>query len=67
MTLQFATTRPTRTYHIQTSTTLLNGGAGGWVASGAEFLADPGTITTKTLSFTGGPRRFFRVVAQKPL
>lgn len=67
VTLQFATTRPTRTYQIQTSTTLLNGGAGGWANSGAEFLADPGSTTTKMISFTGGPRRFFRVLAQKPL
>jgi hypothetical protein len=67
VTLQFSTTRPTRTYQIQTSTTLLHRGAGCWVASGAAFLADPGTITAKTISFTGGPRRFFRVVAHKPL
>jgi len=66
VTLTF-TTRPTRTYRIQTSNNLPNGGADGWVASGAVFLADPGTTTTKTLSFPGGPRRFFRVVAQKPL
>lgn len=67
VTLQFATTRPTRTYQIQIGTTLLNGGAGGWANSGAEFLAGPGSTTTKTISFTGGPRRFFRVLAQKPL
>lgn len=65
--LQFATTRPTRRYQIQTSTTLLNGGVGGWASSGTAFLADPGTITTKTISFAGGPRRFFRVVAHRPL
>jgi hypothetical protein len=67
VTLQFTTTRPTRTYHIQTSTALLNGGAGDWVTCVADFVADPGTSTTKTFSFTGGPKRFFRVVAQKPL
>lgn len=67
VTLQFSTTRPTRTYQIQTSTTLLNSGAGGWVASGAPFLADPGTNTTKTISFAGGPKCFFRVLAHKPL
>jgi hypothetical protein len=67
VTLQFATTRPTRIYQIQTSTSLLHGGTGGWAITGAAFLADPGTVTTRTASFTGGPGRFFRVVAQKPL
>lgn len=67
VTLQFATTRPTRTYQIQTSTTLLNSGPDGWATSGVEFAADPGTTTAKTITFTGGPKRFFRVVAQPPL
>ena len=66
VTLVFATTRPTRTYRIETGTTLLTGEVVGWVTSGTAFLADPGT-TTRTISFAGGPRRFFRVVAQKPL
>jgi len=62
--LQFSTTRPTRSYTLQTSTTL---GAGDWVLTGAPFLADPGTETTTLVTFTSGPRRFFRVVAQSPL
>ena len=64
VTLQFSTTRPTRSYTIQTSTTL---GTGDWALTGTSFLADSGTATTKLLTFSSGPRRFFRVVAQPPL
>lgn len=62
--LQFSTTRPTRSYTLQTSTTL---GTGDWTPTGASFLADPGTETTTLVTFVSGPRRFFRVAAQPPL
>ncbi len=65
VTLLFGTTRPTRQYRLQTSTTMQ--GISAWTSIGREFLADSGTATTRTVSFTGGPIRFFRIVANKPL
>jgi hypothetical protein len=70
MTLQFVTSRPTRRYRIQTSTTLLNAGPGAWAAIGGDFLSSGGlSTTTRVVPIPGpaGPRRFFRVVAEKPL
>ena len=67
VTLQFATTRPTRLYRIESSTTLLNTGPGAWATAGTTFLADPGTTTTKIVSFGTINARFFRAVAEKPL
>ena len=67
--IQVATTRPTRRYRIQTSTTL-NAGPGTWVAVGGDFLASDGVLyTTRALPFPvpAGPRQFYRVVAEKPL
>ena len=67
VTLQFSTTRPTRKYLIQTSTTLLGGHEeGDWIMIGREFLGESGT-TSASVRFDNGHRRFFRVVAQKPL
>jgi hypothetical protein len=67
VTLQISTTRPTRRYRIQTSTTLLGAGPGAWATSGSDFLSDPGATTGRVVSFAAGTRRFFRVVAEKPL
>lgn len=67
VTLEFTTTRPTRVYRIETSTTLLGTGPGAWSATGSLFTADPGSTTMKTVSFAASPLRFFRVVAEKPL
>lgn len=67
VTLQIATTRPTRTYRIESSTTLLNAGPGAWMMVISPFFADPGTTTTKIVSFAAINARFFRAVADKPL
>jgi hypothetical protein len=70
VTLQFTTTRPTRLYRIQSSTTLLSSGPGAWADIGGlgVFTADPGSTTTKTISLPAGERRrFLRVVPVKPL
>ena len=67
VTLQFATTRPTRLYRIETSTTLLSTGPGAWATVGSYFFADPGTTTTKIVTFATINARFFRAVADKPL
>ncbi|MEI6676638.1 MAG: thrombospondin type 3 repeat-containing protein [Verrucomicrobiota bacterium] len=64
VTLQFSTTRPTRSYTLQTCTSLA---AGDWTPTGASFLADAGAATTKLITFASGSRRFFRIVAQPPL
>ena len=67
--LQFTTSRPTRRYRIQTSTTL-NGGPSAWTAASVDFLGDGGSsITTRQVQVPApaGPRRFYRVVAEKPL
>ena len=67
VTLQIATTKPSRVYRIQSNTTLQN--AGSWADVGAvnPFAPDPGGSTTKTVTFTAAPALFFRAVAQKPL
>lgn len=69
VTLQFATTRPTRQYRIQSSTTLLSTGPGAWTDVGGSnpFPADTGTLTTKVITFPSAPARFFRAVAERPL
>lgn len=67
VTLQFATTRPTRIYHLESSTTLLSTGSGAWTTIGTTFFADPGTTTTKVVSFVASDARFFRAVASRPL
>jgi hypothetical protein len=70
VTLQFATTRPTRLYRIQGSTSLLSTGSGAWADVGGlgTFAADPGATTTKIITLPAGERRqFLRVVTMKPL
>lgn len=70
VTLQFATTRPTRLYRIQGSTTLQSTGPGAWADVGGlgTFAAGPGTTTTKTVALPlGTERHFLRVMAVKPL
>jgi hypothetical protein len=69
-TLEFATTRPTRLYRIQTSSTLLPSGHGSWadVSGLGVFAADPGSTTTKRITLPPDTaRQFFRVVPVKPL
>jgi hypothetical protein len=67
--LQFATTRPTRLYRIQGSTSLSGTGPGAWEDLGTPgvFAADPGTTTSRTVTLPGGARQFLRVVPVKPL
>ncbi len=69
MTIQFRTARPTRRYRIQTSTTL-SAGPGAWVTTGGDFLTDI-FLNFRTqvvpIPAPAGPRRYFRVVAEKPL
>ncbi|MBX7208719.1 MAG: hypothetical protein K1X78_10435 [Verrucomicrobiaceae bacterium] len=69
VTLQIATTRPTRLYRIETSTTLLSTGPGAWATDNSigYFTTGPGGTTTKLVTFTGAARRFFRVAADRPL
>lgn len=69
VTLQIATTRPSRQYRIQSSTTLLSTGPGAWTDVGVSnpFPADTGTTTTKVITFANTTARFFRAVAEKPL
>ena len=69
VTLTFSTTRPTRLYRIQGSTSLLGSGPGAWadLGSPAVFPADPGTSTTRTVTLPGVARQFLRVVPVKPL
>jgi len=71
VTLTFSTTRPTRLYRIQESTTLLSTGPGAWadVRELGTFAADPRSSTTKTFTLPAGtrPRHFLRVVVVKPL
>jgi hypothetical protein len=70
VTLQFATTRPTRLYRIQGSTTLQSTGPGAWADVGGlgAFAADPGAMTEKTIDLPGATtRQFLRVVPVKPL
>lgn len=67
VTLQFATTRPTRLYRIETSTTLLSAGPGAWTVVVTPFSVTSGETTTRSMKFAAGPARFFRVVAERPL
>jgi len=70
VTLQFATTRPTRLYRIQGSTTLQSTGPGAWADVGGlgTFTADPGSTTTKTIALPSGTaQQFLRVMTVKPL
>ncbi len=70
VTLQFATTRPTRLYRIQGSTTLLSTGPGAWTDVGGlgTFAADPGSTTEKRVALPPGTaRHFLRIVPVKPL
>jgi hypothetical protein len=62
VTLQF-TTQPTRQYRIHHSTDLVT-----WTESPlGTFNPAAGATTTKSFSFTGNTRHFFRVVAVHPL
>src|SRR5688572_23379077 len=70
VTLQFATTRPTRLYRIQGSTTLASTDEGKWddVGGLGAFAADPGEKTEKTIELPlDTTRHFLRVVPVKPL
>jgi hypothetical protein len=69
VTLRFATTRPTRLYRIQGSTTLQATGPGAWTDMGqGAFIADPGSITERGIALPpGAARHFLRIVPVKPL
>ena len=57
------TSQPSRRYRLQHSADLVN-----WPDSGlGEFNPDAGTTTTKSFSYTGTARHFFRAVAVLPL
>ena len=57
------TTDPTRVYRIETSDNLVN-----WQNSALGIFApDPGTATTRTVTWTGNQRRFIRAIAIRPL
>lgn len=58
------TSRPTRLYQIESSNDLLPP----WSPSDeGTFVADAGPTTSRLIKFPTGPRRFFRVLALKPL
>ena len=64
MTLTFST-NTTRLYRIEQSEDLTLGG--GWIDSGlGDFLADD-LATARTVASPAGPRRFYRVLALRPL
>ena len=64
-TLEFTTT-PSRLYRIEFSDDL--GQAGPWTTSSlGTFAPDAGPTTTRTISYPGNPRKFFRVTAIVPL
>ena len=64
-TLEF-TTSPTRLYRIQFSNDL--GISDPWTNSGlGTFTPDAGSTTTRTVTYAGNPRKFFRAVAVVPL
>lgn len=67
VTITFATTRPTRTYQLQSTTSLGAGGPGGWTNVGTPFTVSSGPAATRSFSSDGAPRRFFRVVGNVPL
>ena len=70
VTVQFATTRPTRLYRFQGSSTLASVGPGSWADVGGlgTFAADPGTTTTKIITLPAASvRQFLRVLPVKPL
>ena len=61
-TIQFSS-NPTRRYQILISSDLV-----AWSDSGlGEFSPDSGLSTTRVITFPSSPKRFFRVVASKPL
>ncbi len=64
-TLEFTTT-PTRLYRIEFSNNL--GIDGAWTDSAlATFAPDAGATTTKTITYSGNPKKFFRAVAVMPV
>jgi hypothetical protein len=64
-TLEF-TSSPTRLYRVEFSNDL--GLADPWTNSTlGTFAPDAGTTTTRTLSYPGNPRKFFRALAIRPL
>jgi hypothetical protein len=64
-TLEFTTT-PTRLYRIEFSNDL--GIDGAWTDSAlATFAPDAGATTTKTTTYSGNPKKFFRAVAVMPV
>lgn len=69
VTLQIATTRPSRQYRIQSRTTLLSTGPGAWTDVGVinPFKADAGTSTTKVITFADTTARSIRTAAERPL
>lgn len=63
--LQFTTT-PSRLYRVEYSNDL--GSTGPWIDSThGTFSPDAGATTTKTITYPGNPKKFFRAVAVVPL